>query len=345
MVKKSSQKNALIVSPYLDHLGGGERYMLEAAAAFESAGYRLYFAWDNLAQINALAKLLNLKLNKPMLDLQVLALYDTHNPLKLFNATRKYDLVFYLSDGSIPLLGGNKNILHMQVPFHGVGGRSPHSQLKLAFIDQIIVNSKFTKSHIDSEFAVDSQVVYPPITPVKAGKKDKLILSVGRFEPSLNVKKQDVLIEAFGKLKKPGWRLALAGASSNDEWLARLKALAKDMPVHFYPNLKYADLTKLYAKASIYWHAAGFEVDQDTHPELTEHFGITVAEAISAGCIPLVVPKGGQKEVVPDPRYHWEHIPDLVKSTLLAAAHKLPVPQLPAELSNHDFRARTLSLL
>lgn len=338
-------KKALIVSPYLDQLGGGERYLLQAAASIEAKGYTLYFAWEKLAQITRLTKLLGIKLQSPQLDTTILPHYHSHNPLAMWRATRNYDLVFYLSDGSIPLLGGRQNYLHIQVPFHHVGGRSPLTQLKLSFIAQIIVNSQFTKSHIDQEFAFDSAVVYPPIQSIKAVKKDKLILSVGRFEPSLNVKRQDLLIKAFCNLKLKNWRLALVGGSSDDQWLQTLKRMAGKSAVEFYPNLSYQKLTDLYARASIYWHAAGYQIDAAKHPDLCEHFGITTAEAVSAGCIPLVVPKGGQTEVVPDSSYHWQEVDQLLAKTKLAANGKLASPLLPSYLAAPPFAKQLTAAL
>lgn len=312
------KKKALIVSPYLDHLGGGERYMLSVAMALEDANYQVYFAWDNLEEINSLSAMLGVTLRSPQLAPEIKNLYLTHNPLAMFLATRPYDTVVYLSDGSIPLLGGRHNILHMQVPFHGVGGKSWKNWLKKRLIDHTIVNSEFTKKVIDQEYGLSSIVLYPPVTPVTCrSPKENIILSVGRFEPSLNTKHQDVLIQAFRKLSPhlPGWKLVLLGASASDDWVAKLAALAHDLPVEFVVNASYEELCQLYAKSQIYWHAAGYGVDESKNPELTEHFGISTVEAISAGCLPLVVPYGGQREIVSDPSYHWTKVEELVEKT------------------------------
>jgi len=203
----------------------------------------------------------------------------------------------------------------------------------------VIVNSQFTKSVIDKEFYINSHVVYPPVQLVKAGKKEKLILSVGRFEPTINIKRQDILIQAFRKLSPelPGWRLALIGGSHNDQWLSKLQKLAGNLPIDFYPNIKHSNLTQLYSKAKIYWHAAGYGVDQDKTPELVEHFGITTAEAITAGCIPLVVPKGGQVEILPSSNYHWNTISQLITLTKKVATNSLTIPQLPPSLTSSSF--------
>ena len=52
-----------------------------------------------------------------------------------------------------------------------------------------------------------------------------------------------------------------------------------------------------YTAAKIFVHAAGFG-DPDDRPELAEHFGIATVEAMAAGCVPIVVNKGGQPEIV-----------------------------------------------
>lgn len=311
---------SLIVSPYLDHLGGGERYMLTVASVMENLGYQVYYAWDNVDQINNLSQMLGIKLTKINLDSRVKSLYQSSNPLGMYQATKPYDVVVYLSDGSIPLLGGKKNILHIQVPFHNVNGKNWKNTIKKKFISHVIVNSNFTKQIVDQEYGIISEVLYPPVVPiVTKSAKEKLILSVGRFEPSLNAKKQDILIKAFREIsaKLPDWKLILAGGSSSEAWLDTLRKEASNLPVEFAVNTSYENLSTLYSKATIYWHAAGFGIDEVNNPELTEHFGISTVEAISAGCIPLVVGKGGQTEIVTDSNLIWDSIPELVNKTIL----------------------------
>jgi glycosyltransferase involved in cell wall biosynthesis len=54
----------------------------------------------------------------------------------------------------------------------------------------------------------------------------------------------------------------------------------------------------LLQSAKIYWHATGFAEDETTHPERMEHFGITTVEAMAAGCVPVVINKGGHPEII-----------------------------------------------
>lgn len=337
---------ALIVSPYLDHLGGGERYMLTVASVLEELGYSITFAWDNLPQIIELATMLGIQLSHPQLAPQIKNLYFNHRPLAMYRATRPYDVVVYLSDGSIPLLGGRRNLLHMQVPFHQVGGRKLSNRIKLQSISHVLVNSRFTQRIVNQEYGINSVVLYPPVPTIPPAPKTNTILSVGRFDPSLNTKQHNILIDAFRQLapQLTGWRLILAGGSSNDEWLNQLRALATGLAIEFFPNLSHPDLCSLYAESRLYWHAAGFGVDERKNPELTEHFGISTVEAISAGCIPLVVPYGGQREIVTDPNLHWENIDQLVTKTLWLVGNP-PVNRIDISAYSADNFAYTLKSL
>lgn len=312
------QKKALIVSPYLDHLGGGERYMLSFASVLEGLGYSLYFGWDDLSSVQKILNLLNLNIASPNIAVEIKHLYHHRNPLRMWQATRSYDLVVYLSDGSIPLLGGKRNILHMQVPFHNVGGKNWKNMLKKSTIDYVVVNSLFTKQIVDKEYDIKSKVLYPPVESITCPpQKENIILSVGRFESSLNIKKQDVLIEAFKKLSidLSDWKLVLVGGTTEESYPAKLKDLAKDYNVEIITNATHQELCDLYSRAKIYWHAAGYLVDELKNPELVEHFGISTVEAISASAIPIVVGKGGQKEIVQDPQFLWETTDELVEKT------------------------------
>lgn len=349
MQNKQENLKALIVSPYLDHLGGGERYMLEVASTLKSLGYKLYFAWESKRQIQDLTKSLNLKLENFQLAQEIKRLYFAGKPLKMYNKTKKYDVIFYLSDGSIPLLGGRKNYLHMQVPFQNVKGASLKNKLKLFKTNSIVVNSKFTKAKIDKEYKVNSKVIYPPVDLIQPpqNSKEKIILSVGRFEPSLNIKKQNILIKAFKKLSQTnsGWQLVLVGALKDDdrEYLEKLKNQAKGYSITFKPNLSYDKLTQLYQKARIFWHGAGYRVNPEKDPELVEHFGITTVEAAFANCIPFVVPKGGQKEIVKNPKLHWKTIQKLAEKTSQAINNYRKYKKFASEINTKKYSRQNFS--
>ena len=94
-------------------------------------------------------------------------------------------------------------------------------------------------------------------------------------------------------------------------------------PVKFVINPPFSRLQKLYSISKIYWHAAGYQVDQDIHPEATEHFGITVVEAMASGLVPLVVDKGGLPEIISHNQngFLWSSLKSLTAKTQLLIGH------------------------
>ena len=115
-----------------------------------------------------------------------------------------------------------------------------------------------------------------------------------------------MLIEAFMKLhqQKKDYQLILAAPSKEraEDYLSLLKQKAEKLPIKFITNPDFNELKKLYAKAKIFWHTAGYDIDENKEPEKVEHFGITTVEAMSAGAVPVVINKVvSGKLLLPDP--------------------------------------------
>jgi glycosyltransferase involved in cell wall biosynthesis len=72
-----------------------------------------------------------------------------------------------------------------------------------------------------------------------------------------------------------------------------------------------------YENAAVFWHAAGYGEDDRLHPERTEHFGMSTVEAMAAGCVPVVIRKGGQPEIVEHALsgFLWDTPDELVRYT------------------------------
>lgn len=293
-------KRAGLYTPYADTLGGGERYLLTLAQILLGQDWLVEVTFDNNKLLNQARSRFNLPLEKvSLIDRGVLE-------KKPYLSHRHYDLLFWVSDGSIPTMMAKKNWLHFQVPFHNLGGKSLFNIMKLKFIDRVICNSYFTKKVIDAEYGVSSLVWYPPVavSDFAPGKKENLIVAVGRFETTMNVKRQDVLVSVFKTLVDEGlsdWKLVLVGGSlakeEDNPFLRNLKEQARGYPVEFRVNAPFEELKKTYSRAKIFWHAAGFGVNEEKEPEKVEHFGMTTIEAMASGCWPLVYEAGGQREI------------------------------------------------
>ena len=162
---------AAIVNPYFDTLGGGERYTMAVATTLVKLGYSVFLQWSD----ETIKEKLEARFGIQLKGVQIV------DDVKRGDG---YDVCFWLSDGSIPLLRAKKNIIHFQFPFQGVNDRTLLNKMKLWRVNSVVCNSEFTKRFIDREFGVNSVVVYPPVDTVSfkpKRKKENKIVYVGRF--------------------------------------------------------------------------------------------------------------------------------------------------------------------
>lgn len=284
------------VSPYWKTLGGGERYLLTIASYWsktnevrllvDEAGF-LESVKDRLAiDVSRISTTRNFFLGRNILTKAV--------------ESRFYDLLFFVTDGSLPTTLARRNFLHIQVPF----AKIPEPDWKFGLFERAICNSKFTKENLDERLGKRAIVIYPPVDTrrIKELEKKPIILSVGRFSQHYRAKKHEVLISAFKKLRKDKrfseWQLVIAGGllPSDEDYFEELKRTAEEGVV-LLPNVSNKDLNKLYGVATVYWHAAGYG---ENDPMKMEHFGISIVEAMSGGGIPVVYNGGGLPEIVND---------------------------------------------
>lgn len=309
-----------IYTPYLDTVGGGERYMFTIAEYFLSKGDSVDFFWDKQLDLDKVKKFFDIDLA----NLRVIPnIFTKGNLLGKLQATRQYDLIFFLSDGSIPLSFAKKTIVHIQRPFSLPDQKNIVNRVKWMFIKKVICNSEFTKQFVDKTYGIKSVVLYPAVDLMTRGKKEKSILSVGRFFSPSHPKKQEILVKTFKELCDSGlkgWKLTIAGSvfSGSEQDVEQLKKEAKGYPISILTDEPFNKIKDLYAKAIVYWHATGYGEDITINPDRAEHFGITTVEAMSAGAVPIVFAAGGQKEIVDDKvnGYLWENTDQLKDLTL-----------------------------
>ena len=304
-----------IYNPYLDTLGGGERYTMAFATSLKEAGYSVDVQWADSGISTKLEERFGINL-------------QGINFVKDVRIGDGYDLCFWVSDGSIPLLHARKNILHFQVPFKGVNGKTLFNRMKLARVDKVICNSRFTKKIVDEEygFAQKSIVIPPPVDTKKfrPKRKENIIAYIGRFSELKQNKRPDVLVDAFSKFTKvvdKQWMLVLAGGVEigvSEDYMINLRAKIGDLNVKVVESPSFEQILEIVGRARFFWSASGYGVDEEKEPERVEHFGITVVEAMAAGTIPLVYGAGGQKSIVEDgvSGFLWKKKSELVAKTL-----------------------------
>lgn len=173
--------------------------------------------------------------------------------------------------------------------------------------DYVITNSNYTTHWLKQKWGLDCTLrLYPPVNMFNdvsdLGEKEKMILSVARFETG-GSKKQLEMIDAFGDLCKKdkhiktGWKLVLAGGTPKiNPYYDKVRQRAKRISnIKIASNLNNYEIKQLYSKASIFWHACGLD---ENNPRLIEHFGMTTVEAMQNYSVPVVIDGGGQREIV-----------------------------------------------
>lgn len=314
-----------IYDPYLDDLGGGEKYMMGIAECL-SQNHDVTVFWDEKKDLEKLEQRFSLNLTSIKIEKNIFS-PKVSLTTRLF-ATQKYDVIVMLIDGSIPVVASKKLFLHIQQPLSGVSASSIKSKLKLARVRSIFYNSTFTKEFNDKIFKnVKSSVIYPPVeVNLKEIMKENIIMHVGRFRV-INVrnedyKKQQLMVSVFKKMVDRGlknWKFVLATSinNENEPKFAEMIKSAKGYPVEFLVNKNNKELWDSYNKAKIYWHASGYGEDLDVYPEYAEHFGISTVEAMGAGAVPVVIDAGGQREIVQNGKngYLWNSLDELMENT------------------------------
>ena len=282
-------------NPYYDSLGGGERYVL-TLAGYWGKTHDVSIFWNDDTILKKAQERFHLDLSNVKV---VSNIFQSAPFIRKFFLSSQYDLLFFLSDGSVPFSLAKKNVIIFQAPFPHIS----YPLWKRMRYQAIVVYSKFAKRMIDPSVGKYATVIYPPVdsSHINVRKKTHTILSVGRFSSFFRVKKQEVLIDIFCEgIEKDilrDWRLVLAGGllPSDKKYFEMLQAKTKELPIELLPNCSFGKLKEEYERASIYWHGAGFG---ETNPERMEHFGITTVEAMAAGCIPIVYNAGGQPEII-----------------------------------------------
>jgi len=210
--------------------------------------------------------------------------------------------------------------------------RDPADLSFLDHYDRVMANSEYTRGWIRRLWGVDAEVLFPPIRvhELHPGTKEAKIITVGRFfAPGLgHSKKQLEQVRAFGHMVRKGgldgWELHVVGGCEPSQlpYLAQLRQAATGLPVHIHPNAPRALVDELLGAGSVFWAATGYGEDDERAPWVFEHFGMTTVEAMAAGCVPVVIDKAGQREIVREgvDGYRWTTLGELEARTRELAA-------------------------
>lgn len=297
-------RQAGLYDPYLDVMGGGEKHILSILQVLEKEGYDVSLFWDQ-----DLSSSIKNKLNLSFSNLTFIPnIFKTLSPIEKINALKNFDIFFYVTDGSYFFSGAKKNVIFCMVPNPALYRMNLGNKLK-TFHNQFIANSSYTQKLLQ-KWGIKSEVIYPYVTEdllrIKPGiEKEKIILSVGRFFGHLHAKKHEEVIKTFLTFQKThkDFKLVLIGGMKDEDKLyfeSLIKLIGDNKNILLKPNVSYTELLEYYQKSMFFWHFAGYGVDEEEHPEMVEHLGMTPLEAMAAGTVPFCYEAGGPKEIITD---------------------------------------------
>lgn len=234
---------------------------------------------------------------------------------KIENHTRGFDLFFYCSRGHY-IFKAKKNIAIIHFPMEKletIKGNSNFLKKSLmkrkdkkysSSYDLFLPNSIFTKSHLQKLWPeiTESKIklLYPPVLPIpqlNLQKKNQIFVC-SRLEPDKNL---ESLMQAYksSDFLVNNYSLIIAGGSDEGSpYLPELIEHTKGYNISVLDNKPFSEIAKLYNESKFFWHCKGYGVDENKEPYKCEHFGITTVEAMSVGCVPIVINKAGQREIV-----------------------------------------------
>jgi glycosyltransferase involved in cell wall biosynthesis len=170
--------------------------------------------------------------------------------------------------------------------------------------------SEYTRGFIKKKWGRDSLTLYPPC-PVEAYSdlskvqaRENLAVTVGRFVPE---KRFHLFVELARMV--PNTRFVAIGSLSEggSPYYELLRRTApENVSFVLSPLRKVKDLL---GKAMAYVHCAE-----------NEHFGITIVEAMAAGCVPIVHDSGGPREIVTNEvGFRWGNLAVAARQIIMLA--------------------------
>jgi glycosyltransferase involved in cell wall biosynthesis len=153
----------------------------------------------------------------------------------------------------------------------------------------VLCNSSWTagkfKSAYNDDFTVE--VLYPPVdveyfSEVAGNAKENVVVTVSRFTPEKNLER---IVDVADKLRDFRFMIVGGRAKYSEPVIGNISRRIRERGVdnvELLFNVPRDKLREILGSAKYY-----------LHPPYAEHFGISVVEAMSAGCIPIVHRDGG----------------------------------------------------
>ena len=324
----------LVVHPYLDIYGGGERVCHNVIKTLLKHGQKvelLTFDFDSSKYRDIVGEefpkqVVVHSLGKRSQEKPPFTIYKRHRNfaklLKKYRNQLQYDYIFSTQSSSpfepTFLNKAKKNIAYVHFPeiHHDYAKGTLKRRLYLWLfkywveqgigkLDLVFCNSNYTKDALTtlwkSHSVKEPVVVYPPVNlqmfwcQKPLSQRAKRVVYVARFIPA---KRHEILKQIATDL--PQFEFISVGGLIEAEktWFERF---SQNLPQNYTlkTNLPTTELLELLQDSRVYVHLME-----------GEHFGIAPVEGLASGCVTLVHDSGGMKEFIPQ-EYRWQSIDDL----------------------------------
>ncbi len=170
---------------------------------------------------------------------------------------------------------------------------------KVSRIGLLLAISQYSKWHFDREWKRPSALVYPSCRMVKPGAKQDVVVTAARASPEKR-------LELFWKVARtrPQYQFVML-LTRNPALEEYSRSLSNESPSNGRTifNASRETYQRILGEARVYIHLM-----ED------ERFGITIVEAMSAGCVPVVHDSGAPREIVDsEVGFRWKEMEDLPK--------------------------------
>ena len=328
---RKRETRSAVYTPYHLSPGGGEKVLLNTIKQIQMITYGhvdVVVEHKNTCQRIHCLKDLARRLNVVDLKWDRIA-------IKLASTIElKYNIWFAMENRLFPTKQnfGRFGIYHCQFPFDGRDPKQAFQGVqRLSSYDVVYLNSRYTQfwfeRHLTSirmallpskldGFAMHFPKIvnFPPHFDLQERNQEVQInfqsrlniMLAGRFFPGIQNKGHLAAIEAFERLTlhlpSIELQLSLVGqthiGTKGKQYVDKIKTRASKTPgVHVFADAEAALLREITQDAHIFWSVTGFE-DESSDPANAEHFGLALLEAMSAGLIPVVLNKGGPREIL-----------------------------------------------
>jgi len=330
----------LIVHPLMSAMGGGERLCCETMRALMSRGHELTllsgeFNADRLERFfgfEGLFRGISVKTypadSRDKFGTYKHLLHHLKAQRKLVSADSNYDFVFstqdpgYIPDISRPVIQWGYFPNSLPSGLYGWPLRVHYSR-KIQRISLVLAISEYAKSHFDEAWKVPTVLVYPACNMiVPSHVRDNVVVTAARGVPEKNL---ELFWEVARRCSNYEFVLLLTRDPRFVEYSQVLQGTAP-MNGRVIVDPEKEAYQETLARSKIYLHLMR-----------GEHFGITVVESMSAGCVPVVHDSGGPKEIVGSSGLLWKDISDIPRLLMVADTSYEAISKLSRE------RARTFS--